>query len=54
MSLLLDMHILLWEWNFNAVLVQRVINGAQYITDNISLLGCIGPYEHLEIDAGIA
>ena len=51
--LLFDMDILLWEWNFDAVLVQCVVNGTQYITDDICLLSSVCPYEHLEIDAGI-
>ena len=47
------MYILLREWNFNAILVQGIVNGAQYIADNICFLCCICPHEHLEIDAGI-
>ena len=50
----MEMYVLLWERYLNAVLVERVVDGAQHVADDIRLLDSIGPYEHLEIDAGVA
>ena len=47
------MNILLWEWNLDVILTKGVINGVQYITDDIGPLRCIGPNEHFQVDAGV-
>ena len=52
--LLLDMYVLLWERNLDAVLVESVVDGAKHVADNVRLLDGVGPDEHLEVDAGIA
>ena len=49
--LLLDMDILLRERNLNAVLVEGVVDAAEHFADDIRLLGCLGPDEHLDVDA---
>ena len=48
------MHILLWERNFDTVLAKGVVNAFEDVADDVALLGSLSPYEHLEIDAGVA
>ena len=48
------MDVLLWERNLDAVGVKGFVDGVQHVADDIRLLDSIGPYEHFEIDAGVA
>ena len=41
------------ERNLDAMGRQGVIDAFQNVADDIRLLGCIGPYKQLEVDAGI-
>ena len=52
-GLLLDMNVLLWERNLDAVGVEGVIDAIQYVADYVRLLDGISPDEHLEVDARI-
>ena len=50
----LDMYVLLRERNLDAVLIQRVVDGAKHVADDVRFLDGVGPHENLEIDARIA
>ena len=53
MYLTLNMDILLWEWNLDVILVQRVIYTFQHIAYYVRLFRCVSPYEQIEVHAGV-
>lgn len=48
------MNIALWEWNFDVVLVQRVVDALHDVADGIDLPDGVYPTKQVEVDAIVA
>ena len=48
------MHILLWEWDFNVVLVQGVVDGGERLGSDGATHQRLCPNEEFEVDATVA
>ena len=48
------MHILLWEWDFNTVLVQGVVDGGKHLTGDDTTHQSLRPDIELEVDTAVA
>ena len=48
------MYILLWEWNLDVVLIERVVDGGEQLARHDVTHQCVSPYEELEVDAAVA
>ena len=45
-----DVYIALWEWYFDTILIERIIDALQHIADHIRFLHGISPNKEIEID----
>ena len=48
------MYVLLWERNLDVILVQRVVDGGEYLASDNTAHQWLCPYEELEVDAAVA
>ena len=48
------MHILLWEWDFDVVLVQGVVDGGEHLAGDNATHQRLCPDEDFKVDAAVA